>query len=254
MSVPPPLRGALHDSILSGVFIDTKFLVPSKLDKVTGRIKQRRALFANSLVVKNVPLLASRKGCDYQLRSPTNPRLGFTDDSESTEEAEDSYTGDYDSTSDSDFDSEDDGAPATSFVSIWRRKSQTHQPLFQTKRRWIPLITPRHRQSNHATPLVYLQRFIQPNLPPQSRPALHRLAVPSSFKTRLSLRESLPASDDPRTPQADVDPEGFKHSCYIYTQRRCSSRHVAVCPPTNPRSTPQGHMVSKSHLRNRFIA
>ena len=130
MSVPPPLRGALHDSILSGVFIDTKFLVPSKLDKVTGRIKQRRALFANSLVVKSVPLLASRKGCDYQLRSPTNPRLGFTDDSESTEEAEDSYTGDYDYTSDSDFDFEDDGAPATSFVSIWRRKSQTHQPLF----------------------------------------------------------------------------------------------------------------------------
>jgi len=61
MSVPPPLWDALDDSILSGVFIDTKFIMPSKLDKVTGRIKQRRTLFANSIVVKGVPLLASRK-------------------------------------------------------------------------------------------------------------------------------------------------------------------------------------------------
>ena len=161
--------------------------------------------------------------------------------------------GDYDYTSDSDCDFEDDGTPATSFVGIWRRKSQTHQPLFQIKRRWIPLITLRHKLPNHATLLTHLQRFVQPNPTPQWRPALHRLTVPSSFKTRLLLRENLPTSDDPRTPQADVDPEGFKHSCYIYTQGRYSSHHE-VRPPKNPRSTPQGHMISKSHLRNRFIA
>jgi len=63
MSVPPPLRDALDDSVFSGVFIDTKFVVPSKLDSVTGRVEQRRTLFANSLVVKSVPLLASRKDC-----------------------------------------------------------------------------------------------------------------------------------------------------------------------------------------------
>jgi len=60
MSTPPPLWDALDDSIFSGVFIDTKFVVPSKLDKVTGLVEQRRTLFANSLVVKSVPLLASR--------------------------------------------------------------------------------------------------------------------------------------------------------------------------------------------------
>ena len=70
MSIPPPLRDALDDSILSGVFIDTKFVVPSKLDKVTGRIKQRRALFANSLVLKSVPLLASRKDCVWSTEVP----------------------------------------------------------------------------------------------------------------------------------------------------------------------------------------
>jgi len=60
MSVPPPLWDALNDSIVSGVFIDTKFVVFSKRDKITGRIGQRRVLFANSLVVKSVPVLASR--------------------------------------------------------------------------------------------------------------------------------------------------------------------------------------------------
>ena len=70
MSVPTLLRDALDGSILSGVFIDTKFVLPSKLDKVTGRIEQRRALFANSLVVKSVPLLASCKDFIWSIEVP----------------------------------------------------------------------------------------------------------------------------------------------------------------------------------------
>lgn len=60
MSVPPPLWEALVDSIFSGVFVDTKFVVPSKRNEITGRIEERRTLFANSHVVKSVPILASR--------------------------------------------------------------------------------------------------------------------------------------------------------------------------------------------------
>ena len=61
MSVPPPLWDALDHSISSGVFIDTKFIVFSKRVKTTGRIEQPRTLFANSVVVKGVPHLASRR-------------------------------------------------------------------------------------------------------------------------------------------------------------------------------------------------
>ena len=59
MSIPPPLWDALNDSIFSGVFIDTKFVVFSERVKATGRIKQPRILFAASTVVKSVPYLAS---------------------------------------------------------------------------------------------------------------------------------------------------------------------------------------------------
>lgn len=189
-----------------------------------------------------------------RLRSQTDVCLDFTEDSKSTEEAEESYAGDYDYSSDSDFDSEDDGTRATSFVGIGRRKSWTHRPLFQMKSRWIPLITPRHKLPNHPILLAHPQRLTQPNPTPQSWPGLPRLAIQSSFKTRPSLRKNPPTSDNRRIPRANVDLEGFRHSCYIYTQGRCSLRHAAARPPINPGSTPQGHTVSKSHLRSRFIA
>ena len=78
MSVPQPLRDALYDSISSGVFIDTKFMVFSKRNKATGRIEQPRALFANSLVVKTVSILDYRTALSVEstgISKPFAPRF-----------------------------------------------------------------------------------------------------------------------------------------------------------------------------------
>jgi hypothetical protein len=72
MPVPQPLRDALDNSISSGVFIDTKFVVFSKRDKATGRVEQPRTLFANSLVVKTVSVLDYRTVLSVGLTGITN--------------------------------------------------------------------------------------------------------------------------------------------------------------------------------------
>ena len=60
MAATLPLREALNEGIASGTFVDTKIILFSRRD-ISGRVYARKALYANSHILRSVPYFNDRE-------------------------------------------------------------------------------------------------------------------------------------------------------------------------------------------------
>ena len=60
MAATLPLREALNEGIASGTFVDTKIILFSRRD-TSGRVYARKALYANSHILRSVPYFNDRE-------------------------------------------------------------------------------------------------------------------------------------------------------------------------------------------------
>ncbi|KAF9793401.1 hypothetical protein BJ322DRAFT_1103798 [Thelephora terrestris] len=98
MDIPEPLQQALGDSIISGKFIDTKVWAFSSRNRRTGRVANPQPLYVNRRVLGSLPPL---QHVLYGEDDVDNMREGFPDLLEP-------FSDDYDYSSDSDFDIDDE--------------------------------------------------------------------------------------------------------------------------------------------------